>query len=566
MRYAFPRRCLLLVALATATLIDRPIQAQRDPSLCSIKGIVTNALTDERLRKAFVRLVGVGEQTVLSAVTDAEGTFALESVKSGNYQLQAEHQGFIEGRYSDETGETVEFKLTPGEKLGDLNVRLMPQGVISGRVVDEDGDIWLHSRINLYRSIFKEGRKQLQGYDSADVDDQGQFRIARLPAGKYFLSAEPDESWESKYRSGAPRSQPVWYPNSTEATSATPIIVSGGQEISSLEMRVHRGNSTFHRIRGKVSGLEAIPVEAGNFSKPRLNVSTTADGGLHRQVGGTLKPDGLFEIPEATSGMYEIVVHQGVFPILALGHISVEVDDRDVEGISLEVKPPRPLEGTIRTEGDDKLPLAGFTVSLVSLGYSMGFQQAASRVDGSLQFQPIADEPYRVLLKDQSTYYLKLIRYGNAESRDGTFFLAATDATIELVLGAHPAVLTVRVKPSGEAGTRAGLPGQNSAGSSAQKIVLIPDTSNAAQRQFGTRKAVRNQNGVYGLEGVAPGAYRVFAFENIPDDAWTDSEFLEAVKDKGVAVRLEGGDAKTIEVPLLPKSQIAGILTRLGVE
>ena len=51
---------------------------------------------------------------------------------------------------------------------------------------------------------------------------------------------------------------------------------------------------------------------------------------------------------------------------MALGSGTVQVDDHDVEGVTLTVRAPRSLKGVIRTEGDDKALPAGLSLWLDS--------------------------------------------------------------------------------------------------------------------------------------------------------------------------------------------------------
>ena len=80
-----------------------------DPQLCAIKGMVTDALTHQGLRKAYLRL---GEYP---AVTDDRGAFTIENIKPGTYPLTAEHQGYLDGEYGEADGADVEITLAPGE-------------------------------------------------------------------------------------------------------------------------------------------------------------------------------------------------------------------------------------------------------------------------------------------------------------------------------------------------------------------------------------------------------------------------------------------------------------------
>ena len=82
-----------------------------EDSYGSIKGTVTNAVTGERLRKAYVRLAPVSDAAnVRPAVTDEEGRFIFDNIKPGNYSLEAEHQGLIEGKYGEDAGAPIELR------------------------------------------------------------------------------------------------------------------------------------------------------------------------------------------------------------------------------------------------------------------------------------------------------------------------------------------------------------------------------------------------------------------------------------------------------------------------
>ena len=117
----------LLFFVALRLAVAAP-QSAPDQQLCAVKGMVTDALTHQGLRKAYLRL---GEYP---AVTDDRGAFTIENIKPGRYPLTAEHQGYLDGEYGEADGADVEIRLTPGQTLTDVNVKLTPQSVISGRV------------------------------------------------------------------------------------------------------------------------------------------------------------------------------------------------------------------------------------------------------------------------------------------------------------------------------------------------------------------------------------------------------------------------------------------------
>ena len=302
----------LVVAIYTLLpLFTTCVAAAGSDSRASIEGTVTNFLTGERLRKAYVRLLPAsGAAHLRPAVTDDQGRFTFKDLPPGSYSIEAEHPGFIETGYGDIAGARMELKLAPDQNLSGLNIGLMPPAAVSGHVKDEDGDPWTHVNVGVFRSSWERGKRKLQGFSSAEVDDSGSFRAGHLPPGRYYLSAEPEASWEARNRgASAPRLQPTWYPDSLDSSAAAPVVLLPGQELTGIEIRLRR--SSVYRIRGKVSGLQGIAVlpGPGPWMTPRL-VASSAPGMTGATRGGSLKQDGAVEVNGLVPGTWEIRVEQ----------------------------------------------------------------------------------------------------------------------------------------------------------------------------------------------------------------------------------------------------------------
>lgn len=528
-----------------------------EDSYGSVRGTVTNAVTGERLRKAYVRLAPAGDDAHMRpAVTDGEGRFVFENVPPGNYSLEAEHQGLMESKYGEDAGAPVELRIVAGQSLSDLTIKLMPPAVISGRVRDEDGDPWPHAHINIFRSVWAAGKRQLQGFDNAEVDDAGEFRAGHLPAGRYYLSAEPDAFWEQRNRvASSSQLQTTWYPSSLDPSSATPLAVRAGQDLTGAEIRMRR--SSVYRIRGKVSGLQGIPPLPGlsQWKTPRLQVSSAPGlGGNSRS--GILKPDGSFEVEGVPPGTWQIRIEQGVLTsLMALGVATVQIDDHDVEGVSLTVQPPHLLKGVVRNEGADEPLPAGLTLWLESPDGLFWDRTTTPRQDGSFDFENMPSGRYRVHVGRgiPGRYYVKKVHYGS-ESSESEFSISADGDVLEVILSGRGALIS-------------GVVRGGAAGSAMPQVVLLPDTPDAELRRYDTHLGGFDQSGAFTVkEPVRPGEYTLYAFEGVPDGAWTDPEFIKEIEGKGVRVKVAEGDAKTIEVPLIPRSDIAALLTRLGMD
>ena len=83
---------------------------------------------------------------------------------------------------------------------------------------------------------------------------------------------------------------------------------------------------------------------------------------------------------------------------------------------------------------------------------------------------------------------------------------------------------------------------------------------------MGSASGTFDQNGAFLLSDIAPGTYRLYAFEGVPNGAWEDSEFMQEVSGLGHELELVEGDVRNVEAPLLLKSKLAPILKKLGME
>ena len=528
-------------------------QSESQQRLCAIKGTVTNEVTGQGLQKAFVRLLGKGGP--YPTVTDSSGRFVVDKIPPGTYSLVAERQGFIQSLFGEAQGVRLELQLTPGQVLSDITIKLIPQAVVAGRVVDEDGDVWTHSTVNIFRSGFEQGRRRLQGVIGGEVNDQGEFRFGQLPPGRYYLSAEPDAVWESRNRPPAKEAAAsrllTWYPSSADPENSTAVTVGPGDQLSGIEIRLRRGS--VHVIRGKLVGAENIPEDRGQFRRYILAIGSApgANG-----LSGVIRSDGTFEIPNVPSGTYEIRVGQGL-PPLNLGSMKVQLDDRDLEDVSVQLVPPRPLKGFVQYEEKGAANLSGFTVQLES--FLPGWiPPTVSREDGSFEFSLVGSARYRVNIKSGPGYYLKQIRYGNAVSTDGTISLTGAIENLILVLSARGARVTGTVVGTGEPKKSVE---QAKGAVSTYQVVLV---RNGAPGD--ARLATFDQNGAFLLSDIAPGTYRLYAFEGVPNGAWEDSEFMQEVSGLGHELELVEGDVRNVEAPLLLKSKLAPILKKLGME
>lgn len=125
---------LLLVPIASLTQANSQEQI---PSL-SIRGKVLQDSGEQPIKKANVHLNGrTGPSAAqYSAITDSAGQFTIDDVKPGQYFVVVEHPGFVQSSGNRLTTISVQ----PGTDKNDLIFHMQPAAVITGKIVDSDGD------------------------------------------------------------------------------------------------------------------------------------------------------------------------------------------------------------------------------------------------------------------------------------------------------------------------------------------------------------------------------------------------------------------------------------------
>ena len=217
------------------------------PAVASVQGSVRSA-TGGSVARATVMVNNT------SATTDEQGRFKIDGIPPGRgYQLTAQRPGYVKGAYGAlrPGGQGTPLTLAAGDAVEGLTIILTPQGVVTGRVIDADGDPVQGAPVTLMRSTFAGASGQLDPGRTTTTDDRVEYRIAEVAPGRYRLSVT-DRRSGSRLEPGAPPTGSgliTYYPNAGDPSGAAPFQVFAGTETSGIDVRLRTRRT--YSIRGK---------------------------------------------------------------------------------------------------------------------------------------------------------------------------------------------------------------------------------------------------------------------------------------------------------------------------
>jgi hypothetical protein len=225
------------------------------PYLCaqpaSFAGIALNSITRKPLDGVHISMCVLRHgpaEIFYGALTDKDGHFSIANMPPRKYGFSAKHNGFVP---PDQI-----ITLKEGEQVTDFTVEMMPEAVITGRVLDDFGDpvedayaraisVDSHARFTMTLD-----RMYCQ------TDEHGRFRIVGAP-GKFYVTASRAGSEIPLHEIRTDGSQrpvfaPTWYPESESQERATVVEAIAGRETAGIDIRLVRKRSL--SISGVVTG------------------------------------------------------------------------------------------------------------------------------------------------------------------------------------------------------------------------------------------------------------------------------------------------------------------------
>ena len=395
-----------LVALALAASVVWGAQGATEEPKGQIAGTVRSATTGEPLRSALIslRLSSTGQAFSRTTTSGPQGDFVFLGLPAGQYNLTIQKSGHRTLR-----GSATRLTLRQNQQVSNLVFQLWPEGAISGRVVDSEGEPVPEAQVRAYVLLHQETGVKLSFAGRAQSDDLGEYRIYGLRAGKYLARVWPPREGTpaGEYYAGTAG---TFYPNAPAPSQALPFKVNWGRELTDIDLEL--SESVTYSVAGTVGDAT---MEGPCF---RCVVrAVRIDGTFLVSLPNTARvsPKGFFTLRGLSPGDYKIIARRSGADEVVSQRL-VTLTDSNLEDVGLVVGRAQPVSGEIMLEdAPEGVEATNWTAYASSTVLPQSWPDAEGEIEEDLRFriESVPAETYRFEVLDLPPgAYLKALRIG----------------------------------------------------------------------------------------------------------------------------------------------------------
>jgi hypothetical protein len=135
------------------------------------------------------RAAGPAAANTLRLLTGADGRFVVHDLPTGVININAIASGYVQGAVGQArpTGPARPIDLDDGERLTDVKIRLWKHAVVTGTVVDENGEPSVGMTVRMLRQSMVNGKPKYLPGAQAKTDDRGVYRISAITPGTFLM-------------------------------------------------------------------------------------------------------------------------------------------------------------------------------------------------------------------------------------------------------------------------------------------------------------------------------------------------------------------------------------------
>ncbi|HYR92403.1 MAG TPA: carboxypeptidase-like regulatory domain-containing protein [Terriglobia bacterium] len=547
----------------------------QEPRKASIEGAVMDAATGMPIPNARVILTraeeaapGPPQPSLPGTTTDWQGKYALAGLEPGAYRVAVAAEGYARQEYGQSVlgrwqGQGTILSLAAGQVLKDVRVRLTPTGTVTGHIRNSTGQPAAGVQVLLVSPVYGPGGDlRLRSAGAGRTNDRGEYRVYWVTPGKYYVvSGSLDlfgsfQSIETGGLGGSPneyqagRYGVTFHPGVSDPSEAVFVTVQSGIELK-LDLAVPQ---QLYRIRGRVVDTKTgrWPASAQVTLSGRRLIEGAA-GILLRAVPVYNASDGTFEVRDVPSGLYYVNVNlqEGRSRAGSSRPLPLVVSTSDVNDVLLAVEPYVSIPGKVTIDGTELSALELSRVH-VFLNLSAGGRRLTDtsygaiggvpllNPDGTFTLNNVMAGEYRLtVLPLPNNYYTKEARYDGIDVLEDPL----------LVSSSAPGILTIVLSSKGGRITGTVVDAKRMPARGVQ-AVLVPDEHRDRSELY--RTAIADDAGRITLTGIAPGNYKLFAWEALEQYAYYDPKVVESFAQQGTPVHVTETTTANVQVRMIP--------------
>jgi len=520
------RLALLGIILATCCWAQPPVAVDKG----AVSGTVTNT-AGEPLRRVSLQLTPVSRVrgsaadeplSNLASETDLQGNFIFDVVVPGRYLLAAQRSGYLNASFYNARGGVLTVE--PSQKVTGLVIKMTPQGIIGGRVIDDENEPVSGATVKVTPGKVPDLVGAVPPAGDGTTNADGAFAIGGLPPGRYVVSVAVPSATVVSPRSHREIYVTTYYPDAIDVAAATPIEVGPGAQVRGLEIRLHK--VPVFRVSGKL--VNAVTGEPGSAilslfrrgSVPGLSAKSTGVGAGDFVFDGV--SPGAYVLEAKSTGEAEDRPSLVAWQIISVG-------GGDLDRVVVEMRPGIGLRGSVINEG--ALPSSWPQITLTP-EESLNYPTDLPVIDANGRFTAAGLEPgrYRVNIAGMAPpMFVKTVRFNGRDIHEPIDLASAATAFLEIVISDRASSIS---------GAVSDVMGPVGAGIT----VMLTGKTRGAIRIMQT-----DDSGRFSFAGLPPGEYILTATDSGPGFPRMPPDLLERV---GKTVTLGEGVSATVDVQL----------------